>query len=296
MFGFVTKALKVGVASAVLLGLAGAGAFALMGRHRTHAVVSEIQGSLLDTIDAHIDNPTVLRSQLRELEKEYPRRIAQVQGDLAEIRHEISELEREVAVSERVVALADEDLGRLQTQVSVQIGETGAQLASVALDAEIYPVQEAHMRLQEIEATRGAYSNRAADAQHDLGYLTKQAARLEELLAKLKGEQTEFRSQMMGISRQIDAIGRNERLINLLERRNKTIEECDRYESASLQQINGKLTQIQSKQEAALDLLASEERATDYEDVARMQIANEEFEESRALAEPKPLVPSAARK
>ena len=118
---------------------------------------------------------------------------------------------------------------------------------------------------------------------------------MQELLVKLQGEQTEFRSQMMGISRQIDAIGRNERLINLLERRNKTIEECDRYESASLEQINGKLTQIQSRQEAALDLLASEERATDYEDVARMQIASEEFEASRALAAPKTLAPNDSR-
>ena len=79
------------------------------------------------------------------------------------------------------------------------------------------------------------------------------------------------------------------------ERRNKTIEECDRYESASLEQINGKLTQIQSRQEAALDLLASEERATDYEDVARMQIASEEFEASRALAAPKTLAPNDSR-
>ncbi len=296
MFGFVTKAFKVGVASAVLLGLAGAGAYALLGKHRTHAVVEELQDSLLETIDAHIDNPTALRSQLRELEKEYPRRIAQVQGDLAEIRHEIADLEREVAVSERVVALADEDLERLQPQVSVQMIEGGARLSAVTLDTEIYPVQEAHLRLEEIQATRAAYANRSADARHDLGYLAKQEVRLEELLAKLKGEQTEFRSQMMCISRQIDAIGRNERLIGLLERRNKTIEECDRYESASLDQINGKLAQIQSRQEAALDLLASEERATDYEDVARMQIASEEYAASKTLAAPQELVPAESRR
>jgi chromosome segregation ATPase len=295
MFGFVTKALKVGVASAVLLGLAGAGAYALMGKHRAHAVVEEIQGSLLETIDAHIDNPAALRSQLRELEKEYPRRIAQVQADLAQIQGEISDLEREAAVSERVVVLAGEDLERLETQVSAQVVEGGPRLAAVMLDEVAYPVQGAQLRLEELRATQAAYSNRAADARHDLGYLVKQAERLEELLGKLKGEQTEFRTQMMGISRQIDAIGRNERLITLLERRNKTIEECDRYESASLDQINGKLSQIQSRQEAALDMLASDARATDYEDVARMQIANEEFEASRPLAEPKPLVPAGTR-
>ncbi len=290
MLSFIGKALKVGVISAVLLGMAGAGAFALMGKHRTKAVVHELQDNLLESIDAHLDNPALMRSQLRELEKEYPVRIAQVQGDLAEIRHEIQELAREAAISERVVVLADEDLNRLETQVSVQIPEeAGARLVSVRLDGENYTPDTAHSRLERIRATRAAYSSRAADARHDLGYLEKQAVRLEELLAKLQAEQTEFRTQVLGLNRQIDAIARNERLISLLERRNQTIEECSEYESVSLHQITSRLDQIKGKQEAALDLLASEERATDYEDMARQQLASEE------LTDPAAFVPTFSR-
>jgi len=207
-----------------------------------------------------------------------------VQGDLAEINHEIRQLEQEIAVSDRVVVLAEEDLGRYETQVSSQIPiEAGSQLASVRLDGAVYTPDEAHTRLERIRATRAAYVNRSADARHDLGYLTKQSGRLEELLTRLQAEQTEFRVQVAGLNRQIDAIARNERLIGLLEKRNQTIEECSQYETVSLNQITSRLDQVKGKQEAALDLLASEERATDYEDIARSQIATEEFRSPEPL-------------
>jgi chromosome segregation ATPase len=290
MFSFLGRALKVAVVSTVLLGMAGAGAYALMGKHRTEAVVHEIQDNILESIDAHLDNPSLMRSQLRELEREYPERIAQVQGDLAEIRHEIQALEREVAVSERVVTLADGDLERLGTQVAAQLPAGGAQLIggrleTVRLDGAAYTPDSAHTQLQRVRATRAAYAGRAADARHDLGYLEKQAARLDELLAKLQGEQTEFRAQVVGLNRQIDAIARNDRLLELLEKRNRTIEECSRYESVSLDHITSRLDQIKGKQEAALDLLASEEHATDYEELARQQLASEELTDLAPVAQ-----------
>ncbi len=287
MFSLLGKAVKIVVVSTVLIGMAGAGAYALMGKHRTEAVVNELQDNLLESIDAHLDNPALMRSQLRELEREYPERIAQVQGDLAEIRHEIKKLEQDVAVSARVVTLAEQDLERLGTQVASQMPSgAGVQLVSVRLDGEVYTPDSAHTQLQRVRATRGAYAGRVADARHDLGYLEKQAGRLAELLAKLQGEQTEFRTQVVGLNRQIDSIARNDRLLELLEKRNQTIAECSRYEAVSLDQITSRLDQIKGKQEAALDMLASEEHATDYEELARQQLAGEELVEFAPLAQP----------
>jgi len=292
MFSFLGKTLKLAVVSTVLVGMAGAGAYALMGKHRTQAVVHELQDNLLESIDKHLDNPSLMRSQLRELEREYPERIAQVQGDLAEIRHEIKQLEQEVAVSERVVSLAERDLERMGTQVAAQVASgsgtqlVGARLQSVRLDGETYTPDSAHTQLQRVRATRSAYAGRASDAHHDLGYLEKQAVRLEELLVKLQGEQTEFRAQVVGLNRQIDSIARNDRLLELLEKRNQTIAECSRYEAISLDQITSRLDQIKGKQEAALDLFASEEHATDYEQEARQQLASEELVDLAPLAQP----------
>ena len=277
MISFFKKVFKVSVIGTVLVAATGVGAYALLGEGRTHAVMHEIHGNLIDQIDASVDDPTAMRAQLREMEQEYPKRIAQVRGDMAELEHEIRELEREIAISDRVVALADEDLGRLETQYATQVSSGENKLVAVQLDDRVYSLERASIRMKQIQNARVAHANRSADAQHDLGYLVKQKDRLDELLAKLEAERAEFKSQILGLSRQIDAIARNDRLINLLEKRNRTIEECSRYEAVSLEQITGNLAQIRSRQEAELDLLATAERETDYEDLARMQLAAEEL-------------------
>jgi hypothetical protein len=259
-------------------------AYAVAGKDRTNAMVYDLHGKVLDQIDAAIDNPSAMRSQLREMEKEYPERIAQVRSDLAELQHEIRQLDRETAISERVVALADQDLERLQTQLAAQ-APTGNELVavkSVKLDDHIYSISRANVRLNQIRNTRLAHANRGADAKHDKMYLEKQEGRLAELLAKLEAERAEFQTQIVGLSRQIDAIARNDRLIKLLEKRNRTIDECSRYEAASLDQITGRLASIKSRQEAELDLLSNTAQQADYEDLARMQLATEQLETQRS--------------
>ena len=285
MFSFFAKTLKVGICTAGLVALAGAAAFATIGKDRTHAIAGEMRSQLIDAIDQNIDDPSALRSQLREMEAQYPKRIAQVRSDLAEIRAETKGLERERAIADRVVALADGDLERLQSQLAAQLPAPGAALVAikaVTLDDHVYSVSRARVRLDQIKNTRLAYSNRSADAKHDLVYLDKQAARLEELDTKLQAERTEFQTQIIGLSRQIDSIARNDRLIKLLEKRNRTIDECSRYEAVSLDQIAGRLAQIKNRQEAELEMLSNEEQEADYEDLARMQIATEHLETKRS--------------
>lgn len=281
MISFFKKTLKLSVITAGLLGLTTVTAFAVVGKDRTRTVVHEIQNGVIDAIDSRIDDPTAMRSQLREMEQEYPKRIAQVRGDLAELRNEIRELEREREISERVVTLVDNDLARMEDAFAEQAapGEGLVQVRAVTIDDRVYSVDRARTRLTQMKQQRVMYANRAADAEHDVQYLLKQESRLEELLAKLEGERAEFQGQIMGLSRQIDAIARNDRLIDLLEKRNRTIEECSRYEAISLDQITGRLSHIKSRQEAELDLLANAEEEAAYEDLARMQIATEELEQ-----------------
>lgn len=294
MFGFIKKTFKVTFISAVLLGLAGAGAYAFMGEHRSHAVVHEFRDNVLEKIDDQITDPEALRSQLREMEEEYPKRISQVQKDLAELQQEMHQLNKEAVVSGRVVALVDEDIDSLEAQLATVVqGQHGrTRLASIVVDDHSYTPERARLRLTQMRNTRLAHANRSADARHDLEYLQKQAGRLEELQHKLEAERAEFQAQIMALTRRIESIARNDRLIHLLEKRNRTIEECSRYEAISLDQITGRLEAIQSQQEAELDLLATVERATDYESMARLQIANEQIlqrEVNQAIPEPEAL-------
>ncbi len=284
MISFFKKTLKVGVITLGLLSLATVAAFAVVGKERTQAVVNGLHGKILESIDDAIDDPSILRAQLREMEKEYPKRIGQVRGDLSELQGEIREIEREIAISERVVVLADQDLQKLETEFAARLpsGETAlVAIRGMSSGESPSPSRAVEQRLNQVRSTRGAYANRAADARHDLAYLEKQAVRLGELLAKLENERAEFQTQAMGLSRQIDSIARNDRLIELLERRNKTIEECSRYEAVSLDQISGRLSQIRSRQEAELDVLSTSEESADYENRARMELAAEQLSTER---------------
>ncbi|MAF66729.1 MAG: hypothetical protein CMJ84_13860 [Planctomycetes bacterium] len=145
----------------------------------------------------------------------------------------------------------------------------------MALGHKVVSVQRAATRVNQIRHTRVAYANRAADAGHDLTYLHEQANRLEELLGQLENERAQFQGQIWQLSRQVDAIARNDRLIGLLEKRNRTIEECSRFDCSSLDQMTARLAEVRSRQEAELDLLSSEQFRDDYEEMARYQLQAE---------------------
>ncbi len=281
MFSFVAKTLKVGICTAGLVGLAGAAAFSFAGQDRTESFVREIHGSVMNHIDSTISDPTAARAQLQKMEREYPKRIAEVQTDLTELRGEIAAIQNEHQVSLKVVALADADLGAMRTEMAGQFSQIGeVQLVSraVVLGDRVYSLAKAKARITEVERTRAMYANRAADAQHDLLYLEKQEARLAEILAKLETEQAEFQVQIQSLAREIDSIARNERLIKMLKKRDRTIENCSRYEAVRLDQLNGRLSQLRSQQEAELDNLANKEHASDYEGLARQQLQTERLE------------------
>jgi chromosome segregation ATPase len=270
---------KVGVGLVVLTGAALGGALLIAGPNRTVAVIDQVHGDLLQRIDANVDDPAALRSQLQNLEQEYPERISAVRGDLAEVREQIRQLNRESAISQRVVQMAQADLATLEPALNEaaasRLAAGSAAATVVAWDDRVYSYDRASNQVTQMRQTIMAYSNRAADATHDLAYLQQQEARLQELLQTLETERAQFQSQIFGLSRQVDAIARNERLIELIEKRNRTIEECSRYDGVSLDHLTARLSEVRSRQEAELDVLSNTQHQLDYEDMARMQISSE---------------------
>lgn len=254
-----------------------AGAVALIaGPHRTRVMVDKAHGAILDGIDKHIDDPTALRAQLRALEEQYPERISDLRGDLAELAEQIRQVQREQAISERVVALTGRDmetLGPLVSQAELaRIEAAPGQVVAVRFEGATLPLAEASKRAAQIQRTRAVYATRAVDAKRDLGYLEQQRGRLAALLTQLETERAEFRSQIWQLDRQVDAIARNDRLIELMDKRQKTIDECSRYEGVSLDKLHAKMSEVRTRQEAELELLANDQERTNYEDVARLEL------------------------
>lgn len=268
---------KVGAGLLVLTGAALGGALLIAGPQRTHAALDQVHTNLLDQIDTQINDPAKLRSQLRELEAEYPERISQVRGDLAELRQQIRQLEREEAICERVVEMARVDLDSLEPVFNEATAQRAAgghgAVRVVAWQDKVFSYDRAANQVNQVRQTIQTYGNRGADARHDLTYLRQQEQRLDELLVTLENERARFQSQMVQLSRQVDAIARNERLIDLLEERNRTIEECSSYEAASLDGLTNRLAEVRSRQQAELEMLASSQQQLDYEEAARMELS-----------------------
>ncbi|MFQ5748878.1 MAG: hypothetical protein ACE5H3_05390 [Planctomycetota bacterium] len=274
-----TSILKLLLRLGVILTLVGVGAMLFAGPERVQAVVQQVKTNLQKCIDDNIDDPVALRTQLRELEKEYPKRIAQVRGDLAELNQQIRQTEREKAISERVVALAEMDLGHVETTLKKAslARESGAffRNGTCKIEGHFIDPHQFEIRSDQIQNTIQAYSNRAAQAERELGYLAKQRQRLEDLQVKLEKERAQFQSQLWQLDRQVDAVARNDRLIELLNKRQKTIDEMSRFEVGSLDDLTARLSQIRNRQEAELEMLTESEGRISYEERAEREIRHE---------------------
>jgi hypothetical protein len=262
--------------AAILAAVAG-GAAMVVGPARVEAAVDQVTGRIEQFVDQKIDDPVALRRKLADLEKRYPERVLAVRRDLNELNQEVARLERERAVSERVIELVDADLAALGPAVRQAIDAAGgrAALAAVTFDDEVMSLQLAKSKLASIERQKIVHVARAADAQHNLKYLRQQEGRFTELLNQLETEQLQLTTQLKQLEREVESIARNERLIELLNKRQQTLDNASRYEAVSLGDITAELCRIRTEQEARLDHLAANRESTDYEDVATMQLTEE---------------------
>lgn len=283
---FCRKLIRTCVVGGLGLGLAGGAVAMIAGPDRAAVMLSQARQEIHSRIDHQIDDPVAIRSQLRKLEAEYPERISQLTGDLAELNEQIGQLDRERSISIRVVELAERDLDAIEEQLAQLEAQGSTALASSAVrfDDREYAYDKAVTRAGQIRQTRAVYSSRAADAERDLGYLRAQAERLHDALAQLETERSQFQAQLWQIERQVDAIARNERLIEMMEQRQQALDEHNRYEASSLEHLTGRLAEVRSRQEAELEILANDQRQVSYEEQARMQIEGETYTPERSVA------------
>lgn len=260
----------------VIAGLAGGAALLVAGPDRVGAALSQMRGSINNQIDQHIQDPVALRAQLRKLAEQYPQRIADVRADLSELRAHTQQVERDMAIAQRVVELAEADLHDLKGMLARAEDARGTgRTVRVSYGGSVMDVDAAYRKTNQVLQTRDAYAARVSESERDLAYMQQQDERLSEILATLEREQAEFQTQLFQLDRQVDAVARNERLLDILEDRQATIEKHTRYEAASLDQVKGRLSDIRAKQEARMHALANGASRENYEDRAKVDIDNE---------------------
>jgi len=273
--GFCKHVVRYGVVA----GLVGGTAALVAGPDRVGALFTQTRNCINAEIDEHIDDPVALRSQMRKLAGQYPERISAVERDLAELRAQTSQLRQEREVSERVVELASGDLdqirgliGRAETAQAAESASGGASIVRVVFNDESFDVDGAYSKARSIQQVQDAYVQRAADIDRDLGYLSQQESRLAQLHEQLRREYTDFQAQMWQMDRQVDTIARNDRLIAVMEKRQRTLDEQSRYQADSLGQLASRFADIRAKQESRLETLSTSTNINSYEDRAKVQL------------------------
>ena len=217
--------------------------------HHRRAVAHQAGTNISTIITNNVDDPVALREQLRSLEAQYPKKIATVRSDLTELQTQLAQFEHERAVAARVVALADNDLSSLQELISQGEAARGDSYRVVRVwhNNTKLNLEEAYAKAEKIRRLRDSYATRTGELDRDMGFLKQQEQHLGELLTTLETERTDFQSQLWQLDQQIDAVSRNERLLTMLEKRQKTIDSISPFQADSLDQVTSRIAKIRAE-------------------------------------------------
>ncbi len=259
----------------LISGLALGGLTLLIGPHKVAAGLHQIRSNVQMVVDRALDEPAALRRQLVQMADQYPDRIATVRGELAEVEHQLAQFNRDSEIATRVVALTTEDLTELKTLVvrAESNPNDAVRAVFVRFKGIRFDVPQAYTEAQRINAVRLNFQDRAASNVQQISMLAEQKARLMEICDRLESEYATFQTQMWQLDSQIDAIERNERLIEMTKDLQATLDDYDRWgEIGNLKQLEGKLAELRTIQKAQLDTLRQTGLRIDYAKQAAHEI------------------------
>jgi chromosome segregation ATPase len=259
----------------LISGLALGGLTLLIGPHKVAAGLHQIRVKAQTVIDQVADEPAALRRQLQVMADEYPERIATVRGELAEVSHEIAEFNRDTDVAARVVAMTTDDLVELKTLVTKAryVNNSTGRDTDLRFKGVRFDVDQAFSEGNRINDVRVSYQDRLASNQQQLSFLNEQKGRLVEILDRLESENSEFQTKMWQLDSQIDAIERNDRLIDMTKELQATLDSYDKWgKIGNLKMLESKLAEMKTIQTAQLEAIRQTNIRWDYAKEATRQL------------------------
>ncbi len=276
----------------IIGGLALGGLTILIGPDRVGAAFDQLRSKARQATDGFVDDPVALRRQLSSLAEQYPTRIGQVRGEMAEIENQMRQLAHDTDVAKRVVSMAGDDLNRLR--VAVAAGELPSGQLITLRESQRGSIDATKDEARRINNVRLSYQDRYAGNKQQLQFLGQQKERLDKILQRLETEYSDFQSKMAILDRQIDSIERNERLIDMTKEQQSMLADYDKFgEVGNLGQLESKLAELRTVQEAQLEALSKAGVPSDYEQRAKAEIADEKWEKDDPFNLTEPISPSA---
>jgi hypothetical protein len=271
MLAFCTKnLLRWGLITATVVG----GTTFLIGPERVAAGFDQIRSLATATFDDLVDDPIALRRQLRNLSDQYPDRISEVRGELTSIDVQIRQLDHDQQIAQRVVTITSKDLGELKDSVlAATEGIEDTRKITVRRGSFEVGLDQARSEARRIIGIKSAYEDRFLGNEKQISILTRQKERLTDILAQLESEYCEFEAKLFQLDRQIDSIERNDRLIAMTEEQQAMLNDFEKLgKVGNLRQLEAKLEELRTTQEAQLQTLERHGIQGEYEQRAREEI------------------------
>jgi chromosome segregation ATPase len=268
--------------TALLGGLVVGGATLLLGPHRMAAGFHTVRANIQDVVDSCTDDPMALRRQLQAIADELPEKIGELRAEINQVDRQIAQMTRDSEIAQGVVAMTSdhlEDLDVLLTRATATRESTG-QIVQVRFKARRYNISSARNEFNRIGQIRETYRDRLANNVRDLEYLQEQKDRLVDLLGKMEQEEATIDAQMWQIDRKIEAIARNEKLVDRLEEREKSFSEFDStFDFSSLEQLQARLDEWETKVQARLERFDRRADNKSYENEVKWQLEQQGTDE-----------------
>ena len=287
MFSFSRCVLRWG-----LIGAAGLGTLAFIaGPDRIAAGFDQIRSHVGALADDFVEDPVALRRQLSGLAEKYPERIAEGRAEIVEVERQISRLHQDHEIASRVVSMTTSDLA----DIRLALGEAEVEAASgrspvIRVSGRAFDIEGARKEARRIHGIRATYRDREATDEAQIEFLGTQKERLAEILGKLEEEHGRYQAKLWQLDQQIDAIARNDRLIEMTREQQAILAEYDKFsEVGSLDQLESKLAELKTIQEAQLQTLAQRSGHDDYEAAAREALQGDQWDLEESLFEADPL-------
>jgi hypothetical protein len=265
----------------IIGGLALGGITLLVGPQRVMACIDQLREEANSVVENLVDDPIALRRQLDTLAREYPKRIAEVQGEIARLNLQLEQFVRDEKISIRVVELTTVDLEVLRDLVEDAEATTRPNSrATVRFEGVRYDLDGAYSEGRRIRTVKSNYEDRLASDRRQMQLMGEQKIRLESILEKIEQEHETYRTQLWQLDREIDAIERNDHIIAMVEQQLETLSDFDRLGGAgNLNQVRARLAEIRTVQESTILALTDVGTGTDYETRARFDTSGQIFED-----------------
>lgn len=275
MFGFVRRIFKWTIVS----GLVVFGLVSIVGATRVKTAWWSVRDHLRANVDELVDTRIALQHEIRKLQKAYPQRIADLRYQVREIERDLTDCEKDRRICEEVVALCESDADVLQRKLlaaEAEGDEVGLVPVRVEFRAEQLQRSDALHRAARITETAVTYRGRLIDLESEKELLAEERVRIRAELAELESEYRQFKAEIGSMNREIDALKRKEKLVDLAKRRQHEQDDLFSDRASALQVVRDRIEKKKIELEETLRGYRSFRSGNEYEARARLRLARPE--------------------